>query len=417
MKEASFWRRVLANIAALFSGTAVARAFSAWATVLIARQVRPAANGQYNSTMALVEVTSVFFALGLDGWLLYHGGREEAELSDWLSAGFSLKFALGIVWMVVLWAVGSLLDPSAFPWCLVFLGSLICWSDALSKLIWNALKVRLRSDLTLALTASARGLFLGITYLLAARQVNRVTAYAGGRLVAAALAAGVSVYLGVRMLGLRLRFRAVRSTLLGALPFAVSYALSMVYGRADQAIVSARLGSAAAGIYGPAVTLMGGLFLIPIAVYGVTLPVLSKAFAEDGAWARRIALGLIMGMAVLGSLLGVGLAVLSGPIVGLLFGQAYTPSADVLYVLSGVVLLRCPNVALAGALVSVGWQMPRIGVQAVSALLNVALNLVLARHLGVMGVAAIYVLSEAALFAGYLGMLVLWMWKKRSGSR
>jgi O-antigen/teichoic acid export membrane protein len=60
----------------------------------------------------------------------------------------------------------------------------------------------------------------------------------------------------------------------------------------------------------------------------------------------------------------------------------------------------------------VGWQKRRVYVQAVVALVNLALSLVLVRGLGVEGLAGIQVLSEALLLAGYAGLAFYWMWRR-----
>jgi O-antigen/teichoic acid export membrane protein len=60
-------------------------------------------------------------------------------------------------------------------------------------------------------------------------------------------------------------------------------------------------------------------------------------------------------------------------------------------------------------LVSVGWQRRRVYAQALSALVNVGLNVALIRRFGMTGVATIYVLSEGLLMLGYLLLVLRWM--------
>ena len=122
-----------------------------------------------------------------------------------------------------------------------------------------------------------------------------------------------------------------------------------------------------------------------------------------------MSLRLLPIMAIVGVVLGVALALASRPLVLLLYGPAYSASAEVLAILGGALALHCPTIALAAVLVSVGWQVRRVGVQAVAAGLNVALNFLLVQRLGVMGVAKVYVASELVLLLGYLGLFVLWM--------
>ena len=101
--------------------------------------------------------------------------------------------------------------------------------------------------------------------------------------------------------------------------------------------------------------------------------------------------------------------------MNLLYGAPYQGSGAVLAVLSGVLVLRCPSTALAAALVAVGWQTWRVGAQAVAAILNVVLNLLIVHQFGVMGVAKVYVFTEAILFLGLLSLFILWIRKKPTG--
>mgnify|MGYP001826852597 CR=1 FL=1 len=412
MNTSFSWKQASTNILALFSGTALARGLLAITMIVIARQLGPEAYGQYSASIALVGMATVLFSLGLDGWLLYRGGREPEQLAVRFTSAFTLKIALGAIWLVGFWAIAPHLNQDSFPWILIVLGSLSLWLEEIAKIVQSAFKACLRNDLTLILMILAQGSFLLITLWLASQQSQTPESYMGGRLLAAVLGVVVSSILIVRRIGLRLRLQTLGPTLRGTMPFAASIAFALIYGRADLTIVAGELGSAAAGIYAPAVTLTNALFLIPAAVYGVMVPTLSRGWAENPHWVRRTATLLIPGLVLLGIVLGAGLAAVAHPLTVLLYGQEFAASGEILVTLSGVLALRCPNMALAAVLVAVGWQVPRVGAQAVAALLNVSVNLLFVHRIGVIGVARVYVLTEFVLFLGYLGLFLIWMRKK-----
>ena len=409
----AFWRRLAANVLALMLGTSMARVLSALTVVLVSRQIGPEGAGQYSSSMAFVALTVVLFSLGLDEWLLYRGAQSESELRVGLSSVLSLKLALGSVWLAALWLIARHLDRASLPWVLVVLCALSVWMEEIAKSGWTVFKVHARNDMTLILMSGFQGLFLAITLWLIGRSVFAPAGYLAGRFLAAGVGAGASVWFAVRMVGLDIRPRTFWTSIRGAFPFAISIALAMTYGRADLAIVALKLDKTAAGVYGPAIMLTNALFLIPSAFYGVMVPTLGRSSTEDRSEVRRVSTVLIFGIAVLGVVVGSGLTFLSRPLILTLYGDPFAASAEVLAVLGGVLILRFPNVALAAVLVAAGWQMPRVGVQALSAAVNVGLNLVVVRRFGVMGVSVVYVISEAVLFLGYLGMYVIWMWKQK----
>ena len=391
----------------------MSRVLAAVTLVLIGRQLGPDAYGQYSATLALVGLSTVVFALGLDGWLLYKGGREPVLLRVRFSSALVLKVGLGVMWLVGWWSVAPHLNQSSFPWVLVFLASLSLWLEDIAGLIWSAFKARLRNDLTLVLMVLSQGAFLVITLWLVSQHVHEPANYAGAKFLAALLGLVVSGLLALRTIGLRLRPRTLPGTLRSTLPFAASIAFTVIYGRADLAIVANELGKAAAGVYAPALTLTNALFLIPGAVFGVMVPILGRGYTEDRAWLKRIFWQLLLIMVVVGLVLGIGLGWASHFLINTLYGADFGASGDILQLLSVVLVLRCPTIALAAVLIAVGWQTWRVGTQAIAALLNVALNFLVVHYWGVKGVAQVYILTEAVLLVGHLGLFFLWLWKEK----
>ena len=412
-RQLTSWRQVLGNVLALLSGTTLARVVAAIASVLIARAIGPEAYGQYSATLALVGLTTILFSLGLDSWLLYQGGKDRENLTLRYSSALTVKVLLGIVWLAGFWIVAPYLDQSSFPWILIIPGALALWFEEISKLGWSAFTVRLRNDITLVLMIVAQGAFLGMVLWLVSQQVAEPASYMRSKLLAASLGAVATGILAVRRIGLRAGWSTVRSTLRGTLPFAASVAFTTIYGRADLAIVASQLGETAAGSYAPALMLTNALFLMPAAVYGVALPILSRGNEDKSrVWMRRASIRLALAMTLMGIVLGSGLYLLAGPMVHLLYGQEYQASGAILAILSGVLALRCSSTAFATALVAIGWQTRRVGVQGVAAMLNVTLNLLIVRQFGLTGVARVYVVTEAVLLLGYLVLFVLWMRRK-----
>ena len=407
-------KQVLANVAALLSGTALSRGLSALILILVARQIGRDAYGQYSATIALVGLVAILFSLGLEGWLLYKGGSDREHLGVWFTSAFWLTVLLGIGWMAGLWFVTPYLNPSSFPWSLIVLASLALWLEEVARLIWSAFKARMRNNLTSLLMVVSQGAFLVVCLLLAAVRSRDAEAYMAGRLVAAALGAVASGLLLRRELGIGFRPRTLRPALRGTLPFAASTGFSVIYGRADLAIVGHMLGKTAAGVYAPALTLTNTLFLIPVAVYEVMVPLLGRGYKQDRAWTARTAAWFAVSMLLVGIALAAGLAWISRPLITILYGTDFQSSAEVLAVLAGVLALRCPTIALSALLVAVGWQSPRVGVQALSAVLNVALNLLVVRGFGVMGVARVYLGTELVLLLGHLGLYLLWIRSQRA---
>ena len=255
-------KQLLMNISALFSGTAVARMLSAVIFFLMARQLGPDNFGLYISSISLVKLWSVLFSLGLDSWLLRNGRIGRQSLSITSSACLGLKFSLGGLWAIGFIFIAPFLKQTIFPQDLVILSTLSIWFDEMANVAWSAFKTTFRNRLTAALMIASQIFLLLLIYFLVHLNVGTVQSYLTARLVASFVSMSASIVLMHYFIGFRLDFSEMRFILHDTVSFAASHGLAVIYERADITIIGIFLGKTAAGLYGPAVSLMTTLFLI-----------------------------------------------------------------------------------------------------------------------------------------------------------
>lgn len=413
MRLASLHRSPIArNILTLLSGSVVGQACLAVATLLTARLLGHEAFGQYAACFALGSLTSTAFTFGMDGWLLQQGRATAGELDEQMSNSLLLRALLGLPWFLALALLAPRLNPSAYPDSLIWLVAATLWLDGLLAACLSAFKAALRNHLTSLLVAASAGGLLAATLLLLAAGVEEVQAFAAVRgLVSFLLLAGTLAALHARG-RLRPRWQALAPILPASAPFALSELLFLVYLKADLSIVAAQLGERATGLYAPASSVIGALFLVPSALYMVMVPVLSRVLAEADSPApevrraahlrlRSLLRHLALAVLAIGLALTLGTALVAHPLTALLLGSDYVLTGTLLQTLSPLLLFKAGSYGAAALLVAGGWQAQRVRVQAVVALLNAGLNLLLVRHVGLVGVAWIYVLTEALLCLGY----------------
>lgn len=401
--------KLLFSTGTLFIGTALTRLLSAGALIVIARQLGVEANGQYVSSLSFAGLTSVLFTLGLDGLMLRDGAKRREDLPKLMAASVVLKALLGIVWIVAMVAVTPLLDQSVYSIPLVVLASIYIWLDAISSSALSGFKAVLNNHITLLLMAGSQVVLLGVVWVSAfAFKVHDAQTFLLVTAASALITTAVTVVAAIRALGWRLDASILRGVALDSMPFAVSVIFASIYGRADVTIVANTLGKTAVGIYGPAISLLAAFVLVPAAVYGVMVPVLSQMYARDADSVRRALARLMFWMLLSGVALSAIVIIGARPLVHILYGAEFDGVADVLMILSGVMLLRCVNFGLASVLVAVGWQGRRVVVQGASAIINVVLNLFLVAQWGVAGAAAVYVFSELVLAIGYAALVYAW---------
>jgi O-antigen/teichoic acid export membrane protein len=409
-------RRAVINVGALFSGSSLARVLSAVYIFIIARYLGVDQFGVYLATLSLAKLTSVFFSLGLDSWLLRKGAREPENVGTAVGDGLLLKSALGLLWFVALVGISTFLDQSVFPTPVMAVAALATWLEEIANFAWSAFKATLKNRITVWLMVSAQLLVLFIMLALVGTGVNEVQLFMWGRAIGFA-AAGVMAYgLILRHFGLRFAPRHAPAIFSETLPFALSQGLATVYGRADITIIAYVLGKTAAGLYGPAVSLTTTLFLIPLALYEVMLPLLSAEYAKGREMTSQI-VRFSWGSLFIGGVLGFGIVLLAYPLVWLIYGPEFMAAADVVVILNGVIVLKCVSFALAAVLVAVGQQGQRVWVQLAAAVFNIAVNLLIVGSYGIIGVARVYVLTELLLMVGYLFMVVRWQQKSLSAAQ
>lgn len=396
-------KQVLTNFVALLSGMSLARAMTAAALILVARQVGPGSYGQYVACFSLAKLTSVAFSWGLDGWLLWRGGNTTSRRALAVQSGSALawKLLLGVLWFLALYLLTGWLNRATFPPSVLLIVGLIVWADDLTNTVWSIFKSALRNDITFKVITPVQLLMVAATVALILADTRSLLPFLWARLVVSVIGCIVAVELLRRNTGISFAASEMTPTLRSATPFAASLVFALIYERADVTIIGQFLGTEQAGLYGPAAVIVTTLFLIPASAYAVMVPVFTRAYALHAA---EFIATLRLFVAV-NTVLGIGLAVSLGGsanwIIGWLYGDKYAESGAILTILSLVLGLRCITFALGAAIVGAGLQTRRLQAQAIAALLNVAINLAIVHAWGIRGVAWVYVFTEFALLLGY----------------
>jgi len=387
-------RRILRNITALLSGSMVSQGINALTLLLIARQLGPAGYGQYAACFALAGFAAILINLGADIWLLREGGRQAAPLSESLGSVLAVKVVAGIAWLGLILVVAPLLRQDTFPAGLLQLSAFSVLLDSLFATALTAFKASLRNHVTSLLESASDATWLMTTLLLIGLRVQQVD------IIVLFISLLVAIFIIWRTIGIRGTFRTVRRLVREAPPFAASELLSWISLRMDVLIIAFALGEHAAGLYAPAVSIVNALFLVPAAVHGVMVPVLSHLVMTNTAQAEVTAKRMVILLLATG--LGLSLTLMGGaPLLVSFLKESFSGSLSVLRILSAILLFKSGSFAMAAILVAIGRQPHRALVQAVAAIANIGLNLWIVYRLGIEGVAWVYVLTELLTVLGY----------------
>lgn len=165
--------------------------------------------------------------------------------------------------------------------------------------------------------------------------------------------------------------------------------------RADIFLVNLYLGPLAVGIYAVAVQIAEKLWLLSYASSTVLLPRLSQLHGDDAA-RRRLTPLTTRWVTYAALFAATGLAIVTRPLVRLLFGAEYVEAATVLvWLLPGVVVLSSARI-LANDLSARGRPDLNIWIGLTAFLVNIVGNLLLIPRYGLVGAAAATTISYSA---------------------
>lgn len=393
-------RTIVANIATLFSGSAIAQFVNAITFILIARQLGPDSYGQYTGSIVFATFCSIVFSLGLNLWLLQEGGRNPNRIGELTGSILTIRVAIGVLWLLVMFFIADIIDSSTFSAEYIRLASVVIWINSLFTSILTGFKSILKNVVSSVLDIAAGVGLFGITLTLVAIGVDEVSRFLQARAIIYLISLLAGIVLARRILQLKASKRTIKVALKESPPFASSEFLSWTYMRADVLVIAFALDELAVGLYAPAEGIINALYLVPLAINFVSIPVLSNLFSTDVKQAWQTAKRLLAVLSLAGIAMFVGLFIGSKYLV-MLLGTEYTGSLEVLRIMSIILFFHSISFGAASILVATQQQTNRTIVQVIVVIINIGLNFLVVKQYGITGVAWVYVISEFVLFLGY----------------
>jgi O-antigen/teichoic acid export membrane protein len=295
-----------------------------------ARVLGPEAFGQYGTAMALVGLFRILADLGLPAASTLAVSREPSLAGRFFGNLLGLQLLLGFVAVTLCLATGRVLHDGV-TWIAVVVLCVDLLARAVQTTLRWVLRVFDRFDVD-ALTMTVERtltLLLGVAALVAGGGViGLVSVYASIRTLSAA---GVLAWVRSRLLPLSPRRDAATwgALLRGGLPLAMAGTFTPLVVQLDSVLLETVCGAREVGLYRAPLRIVEGLGILPRALGMALLPALPALHARDPGALReayRRSVGLLLLTALPVAVAGM---VLPGPIVRLVFGEAYGEAAAV----------------------------------------------------------------------------------------
>ena len=186
-----------------------------------------------------------------------------------------------------------------------------------------------------------------------------------------------------------------------ALPFGLALVFGSIYFYIGSVMLSKIKGDVEVAVYSAAYNIALAILFIPTVYTNAIYPVLSRYFKESKEGLRVLYEKSFKYLYIVGLPISIGLYLLAGRIIFLLYGQAYSGAVIALQVISWYLFIKFLNFLLGTVLSSIDKQNKRMLGQGITAAFNVALNLMLIPKIGYIGAALATLITEVLLFILY----------------
>ena len=425
MKYLSTHKKAATAVGVLFAATLLGGGLNFGVQVLLARALSVEQFGTFGSALAIVTLVAPLAGFGLPAYWLNLYGREGWEAQRWLPASFrflSISTTL-VLAAVVVWAwIGPHDDHSAT--LLVLLSTVVIGQVAvelgsvkyqlegrhIGLALWQFLPHFLRFVGVAVLVVVANGAEFTPTHAASVFAIVAMMLLVLGALQMLKLMGGKFVLDGhsggPRATSMQKQFAstpALGKVISGTWPFGLAGVFYLIYFQSDIILIKYLVGESAAGLYNVAFIVMAAVYLFPSVLYQkYLLPKLHRWAHHDTKKFIQVHRVGNMVMLTIGFVAMLLLWLLAPPVVPRLFGHAYSDSVLLVSVLALAVPLRFLASSAGAMLATRDYMRLKVKLMGMTALANVALNLLLIPKYAAVGAAVATVVSDALLCGCYL---------------
>jgi O-antigen/teichoic acid export membrane protein len=344
---------------------------------LVARFLGAGEVGLYAFALAVANFIVIPAKFGFENLVQREVGREPAGTRHYLWGLSAAKglISLGVLglFFIVLWVTGRqdltiLLLAAGFTLMFSFMEFLNAFFRA---------NQRPEFELAVRLLFSLSNLLLGLLVLSAGWRLAGVLLVQLSNVVVAALL-GAVILIRIAPPGrFTWNWRVLGGYLSAAAPFAAILISLYFSNQIGVIILKMFSGTVEVGYFAAALRLFDSLTLIPAAIMGAFLPLMSQLYVRSmGGFVRTLRFTLKY-LIILSVPLVVILAVLARPIVVLLYGESFLPSVPALRILSGALLFSFWNYACTNVLIARNEERSLLWLTWLTAGIHVTANLLL----------------------------------------
>jgi O-antigen/teichoic acid export membrane protein len=394
----SLGRTIFRNSIFVSSGGGVVRLLGFAFTILVVRLLGEDAYGQYLTALAFTGLLGIFFELGTTQYVERSLAQDRTRLPQMLWKLLVIRLLLSFASVLIIPGLAIALGYDRVVIIAILLQTLTFILAALLAPLVVLMSSHERYDLWTAnqIVGQLGTILLGATVLWLGGGLLHLVAV--GLLVMPIQIAFSMIVLrrsGLGPLHWVADVAGVRAFLRASLPFALTALALTVSFNIDTVLLSLMQPSNVVGWYGAAYRLVPTVVSLLGGFLAVITPSLARTYVQDRAavsdWTRTGTKWLAM----FGLASAAGISLLAGPIVLLLYGAAFAPSAVVLAIIAWDIPLRLFNAFAGNVTAAVGLEQKAWRIFMTGTTVGVILYVPAIWFFGMIGAAVITVLSDA----------------------
>ncbi|HWQ20818.1 MAG TPA: flippase, partial [Methanotrichaceae archaeon] len=382
-------KRIAKNTAALLIANVVSAILGFFYGIYIARYLGAEKYGIIAFSIAFINLFAIFTDIGLLQLMMRDIARDKSLTAKYLGNIAVLKaFLVFLAYGIIIVVIHLLGYPESTIQIVYVIGlTMVCGSfinlfnsifQAHEKMEYVSIESILSGSLMLA--GGLFAIYMGLP-LIGFAAVYSVSSFA-----VLAYVVLVAIKLGLP-LNIEADLSFIKTAAKRAIPFGVGTFFMVYYVWIARVMLSYLMDYRNVGYYTAAYNFMGLFTFIPNAFVTSLFPVMSMSFNTSEESLRRILHNGIRYMYMLALPMAVGVTLLGGNIIGLIYGPGFLPAVGPLSILIWAEFLVFMDVLLGQMLLSINrerWSMASAGI---GSALNILLNIILIPRVGMVGAA------------------------------
>ncbi|MBI2653350.1 flippase [Candidatus Woesearchaeota archaeon] len=396
-------KRIFKNTVYLSIAEVVSRVLQFIVMLYAARLLGKTDFGKFSFALSLSLIAIVLADLGINTLLVREISRNKNQAGKYFANAFSVKVLLSAVAFV---AIAAILDMMNYPHdtryivYIVWMFTILSTFTELFYSIYRAFEMMfydafLKITRMIILTALSLYLLFNSYGVFAFSYAFVIVEFI---IVIIALAIALKNFIKFKI---EFDVSFVKALLKKAAPFGLAFVFGSIYFFIGSVMLSKMKGDAEVAIYSVAYNTALAILFIPTVYTNAIYPVLSRYYHQSRKELNVLYERSFKYLYIIGLPISVGLYLLAGRVINFFYGKEYSASAIALQIIAWYLFIKFLNFLLGIILSSIDRQDKRMLGQGVTAVFNVALNLLLIPKFGFIGAALATFFTEIFLFLIY----------------